>query len=158
MHLEYLLTDAGEPAARDAILGRLMAFNEQQTGSRDFRPLAVLLRDENGATIGGLWGRTAWKWLFIELLFVPEELRRTGVGRELMRRAEAEAKARGCHAAWLDTFSFQARGFYEKLGYSVFGRLDDYPPGHMRFFLKKELRSPRRAARSRPRLSPRSPR
>ena len=159
MQPQFHLSDAGEPAARDAILGGLVAFNEKQTGSRDFRPLAVLLRDESGATVGGLWGRTAWKWLFIELLFVPEKLRRGGVGRELMRRAEAEAAKRGCHAVWLDTFSFQARGFYEKLGYSVFGRLDDYPPGHKRFFLRKKLRTGtkrkasarRRGARSRSR-------
>jgi GNAT superfamily N-acetyltransferase len=97
MQPEFHLSDAGEPAARDAILSGLAAFNEKQTGSRDFRPLAVLLRDESGATVGGLWGRTAWKWLFIELLFVPEKLRRGGVGRELMRRAEAEAAKRGCH-------------------------------------------------------------
>ena len=139
MRPQFHLTDAGEPAAREVILRGLMAFNEAHTGSRDSRSLAVLLRDESGATIGGLWGRTAWRWLFVELLFVPEALRRGGAGRELMRRAEAEAAKRGCHSAWLDTFSFQACGFYEKLGYAVFGRLDDYPPGFSRFFMRKKL-------------------
>jgi GNAT superfamily N-acetyltransferase len=140
MHLEFQLSDAGDPAAREVIVRGLSLFNEANTGKLDHRPIAVLLRDpESGATLGGLWGRTAWRWLFVELLFVPEAMRRGGVGRELMRRAEAEALERGCHAAWLDTFSFQARGFYEKLGYSLFGRLDDYPPGHSRFFMRKEL-------------------
>ena len=164
MQPQFHLTDNGEPAAREVILRGLMAFNEAQTGSRDFRSLAVLLRDENGAAIGGLWGRTAWRWLFVELLFVPEALRCGGAGRELMRRAEAEAVERGCQLVWLDTFSFQARGFYEKLGYSVFGRLDDYPPGFSRFFMQKKLQArtggkpsaPPRAARSRARSSPRA--
>jgi ribosomal protein S18 acetylase RimI-like enzyme len=70
---------------------------------------------------------------------VPEAQRGAGIGRELMRRAEAEAVERGCLGAWLDTFSFQAPGFYERLGYSIFGRIDDYPPGHSRFFMRKSL-------------------
>ena len=144
MQPEFHLSDAGDPAAREVIVRGLTQFNEANTGKLDHRPLAVLLRDpESGATLGGLWGRTAWRYLFVELLFVPEALRRGGVGSELMRRAEAEAAERGCHAAWLDTFSFQARGFYEKLGYSVFGQLDAYPPGHSRFFMRKALRPSR---------------
>jgi GNAT superfamily N-acetyltransferase len=67
-----------------------------------------------------------------------DDLRGRGVGRELMAQAEARAVERGCHAAWLDTFSFQARGFYEKLGYEEFGTLD-YPPIHKRYFMKKLL-------------------
>ena len=139
MQPDMILTDAGEAADRESILRGLQRFNEAGGGPSDFRPLAVLLRGEGGETIGGLWGRTAWCWLFVELLFVPEPLRRAGAGRELMRRAEAEAIKRGCLGAWLDTFSFQARGFYERLGYSVFGQLDSYPPGHSRFFLRKSL-------------------
>ena len=89
--------------------------------------------------VGGLWGRTAYEWLFVELLFVPESLRGRGVGAELMLRAEAEAIARGCHGAWLDTFAFQARRFYERLGYSCFGELNDYPVGSALYFMKKAL-------------------
>lgn len=71
-----------------------------------------------------------------------ELIRGQGVGRQLLGRAEAEAAARGCRNAHLDTFSFQARGFYESLGYEVFGALGDYPPGHSRYFLhKRGLRS-----------------
>ena len=70
---------------------------------------------------------------------MPESARGRGLGRTLMRQAEDVALRRGCHGAWLDTFSFQARGFYEKLGYTVFGSIDDYPPGHSRFFMKKVL-------------------
>ncbi|HEY5801084.1 MAG TPA: GNAT family N-acetyltransferase, partial [Burkholderiaceae bacterium] len=88
---------------------------------------------------GGLWGMTGFGWLFVQLLSVPDDLRGQGVGRELMAMAEAEAKARGCSGVWLDTFEFQARGFYEKLGYQQFGEIAEYPPGYARYFLKKTL-------------------
>lgn len=138
-----LLTDAPDPASREAILRNLLAFNAVQAGvAPDPRPLAMLIRSESGEVTGGLWSRTAWGWLFVELLFIPEDRRGAGLGARLMRRAEAEAWNRGCRQAWLDTFSFQARGFYEKLGYRVFGSLDDYPAGHSRFFLTKALTAP----------------
>ena len=56
-----------------------------------------------------------------------------------MLRAETEAIGRRCHSTWLDTFEFQARGFYERLGYICFGQLHDYPPGFARYFMKKAL-------------------
>jgi hypothetical protein len=61
-----------------------------------------------------------------------------GLGRGPVAQAERIAVERGCHAAHLDTFSFQARGFYEKHGYAVFATLD-YPPERQRFFLRKRL-------------------
>ncbi len=142
MNYSITLTDSNDPAIRNAIVGPLVAFNTQQTGVDDFRPLALVLSDDSGQTVGGLWGRTAFGWLFVELLFVPDSLRGQGLGRDLMRRAEAEAIARGCHGAWLDTFEFQARGFYERLGYTCFGELNDYPPGFSRYFLRKMLTPP----------------
>ncbi len=80
-----------------------------------------------------------YDWLFVELLFVPDALRGRGVGSDLMTRAETEALTRGCHSAWLDTFEFQARGFYERLGYTCFGELPNYPAGAARYFMKKAL-------------------
>jgi GNAT superfamily N-acetyltransferase len=84
-------------------------------------------------------GETNFAHLHVELLFVPETFRGTGLGRQMLLQAEQEAISRGCRGAWLDTNSFQARGFYERLGYSVFGILDDYPPGQSRIFLHKVL-------------------
>ena len=139
MSQEIELTDNPDPAAREVILNGLTAFNESRVGPSGWRQLVLLIRNDAGAVTGGLWARTAWRWLFVELLFIPEDRRGTGLGCELLQRAEEEAIKRGCHHAWLDTFSFQARGFYEKLGYSIFGRLDDYPPGHSRFFMTKAL-------------------
>jgi GNAT superfamily N-acetyltransferase len=57
----------------------------------------------------------------------------------MIRMAEDQARARGCIGAWLDTFSFQARPFYERLGYQVIGRLDDFPPPFTRFFMARRL-------------------
>ena len=142
MSYSITVTESNDLEIRNAIVGPLVAYNERQTGISDFIPLAIVLADASGQTVGGLWGRTAFGWLFVELLFVPESLRGQGVGRELMHRAETEAITRGCHAAWLDTFEFQARGFYERLGYTCFGELNDYPPGFSRYFLRKVLTPP----------------
>lgn len=101
---------------------------------------AIFARDGAGAIGGGLIGYTYARWLFVNLLWVCEDLRRGGVGRAMMAEAERRALARGCHSIWLDTFSFQAPGFYQKLGYREFGRLD-YPPEHQRIFLQKQLKT-----------------
>lgn len=146
MNISIHLSDEAQSAVRDAIVGPLVAYNTQQTGSNDYRPLVLAVRDEDGHVVGGLWGRTAFGWLFIELLFVPDMLRGRGIGANLVSRAEDEAISRGCHAAWLDTFEFQARGFYERLGYSCFGELNDYPPGFARYFMRKALGRTQRGA------------
>jgi GNAT superfamily N-acetyltransferase len=133
------MIEAGDDSVRAAIARPLIEYNLAQTGISDHHPIAIVIRDEHGAVIGGLWGRTAYAWLYVELLVVPEVLRGRGIGSALMDRAEAEAARRGCRAAWLDTFSFQARGFYEKRGYRCFGELTEYPPGFARYFMSKPL-------------------
>jgi GNAT superfamily N-acetyltransferase len=134
---EIVTTDEPGEATYDAILAGIVDYNDVHAGLSGHRVLAVLVKDE-GKVLGGLWGATGWEWLFVHLFWLPESLRGVGLGRDLMRRAEAEAVNRGCRSVWLDTFSFQARGFYEKLGYRLFGTLDGYPPGHQRFFLQKK--------------------
>ena len=132
-------TDVADDGLRAAIAGPLIAYNQAKTGRNDYRPLILTIDDEEGRAIGGLWGRTVYDWLFVELLFVPDALRGRGVGSALMKRAEGEAVSRGCHIAWLDKFDFQARPFYERLGYSCFAELRDYPAGSTRYFMKKVL-------------------
>nr|WP_249680842.1 GNAT family N-acetyltransferase [Roseococcus pinisoli] len=100
---------------------------------------AALVRDEARNTLGGAIGSSYYGWLVIDLLWLPETLRGTGLGTQVMRLSEAEARARGCAGIRLDTYSFQARGFYEKLGFSLFGTLPDHPPGHTRYWLAKRL-------------------
>jgi len=101
-----------------------------------------VVEDSEAGMVGGLWGRTAYDWLFVELLVVPESLGGRGLGSELMKRAEDEALGLGCHSAWLDPFEFQARGFYERLGYTGFGVLLQSAAGFARYFMRKALRLP----------------
>jgi GNAT superfamily N-acetyltransferase len=116
----------------------LEAFNESRwPGHQPWKELGVFARDGENI-VAGLAGGTYCGWLFIRYLWVSDALRGMGLGRDLMGAAEGRALERGCHSAWVDTFSFQAPGFYRKLGYDVFGELD-YPPSHRRFFLKKRL-------------------
>ena len=126
-------------AERAAIFAGLAAYNRQHADPGVAGPLAVLLKNGAGETVGGLWGATLFAWLNIELLFVPEAMRGASVGSALLARAESLAQARGCVGAALDTYSFQARGFYEKLGYSLVGTIDECPPGGSRYFLHKRF-------------------
>jgi len=129
-------------ADREAILAPLVAHNEAMVGPTERHTIAIVLRDEAGAIAGGLWGMTGFRWLFVQYLAVPPALKGQGLGRSLMLAAEGEARRLGCIGLWLDTFSFQARGFYEKLGYRVIGQIDDFPPGEVRFFLSKRIDRP----------------
>lgn len=132
------LSDAADADAGGVVLKGILAFNEAAVGPSGRRPLSVLVRDpETGAVRGGLTGRTDKKWLFIELFYLPEDLRGGGLGATLIARAEAEARARGCVGAWLDSYSFQAPEFYRKQGYTEFGHVPDNPPGHNRYFFRK---------------------
>ncbi len=73
-----------------------------------------LVNDDDGKAVGGLYGRTLYDWMFVEFLAIPKEMRGQDIGTALMNQAEDLARAHGCIGIWLDTFTFQARGFYEK--------------------------------------------
>lgn len=97
------------------------------------------MKNERGEILGGLIGSVWGGWLHISYLWIDEVVRGRRWATKLMDEAEAYARERGCHSADLDTHSFQARPFYEKRGYELFGTLDDYPKGHKKFFLRKKL-------------------
>lgn len=103
------------------------------------RSIKIFLRDKEGKVVGGITGNMFGGWVYISLLWVDEALRNQGYGSELLKRFEHEAIQQGCKYAHLDTYSFEARPFYERAGYEVFARLDDYPTGHCKYFLKKRL-------------------
>ena len=109
---------------------------------RDETVLMIPLRDEQGDVTGGLWGHTLFQWLSIEMLIVPDDRRGQGIGSALVASAETEARARGCIGAVVDTFSFQAKSFYQRLGFTVLGVLDDYPPGYSRIYFRKRWDQP----------------
>lgn len=141
MELTYELTSRIDAEERNAIFNPLVDFNKSQAGDPDHIPLNVLVHEDNEVTVGGLWGHTAYGWFFTELLFLPERLRGRGVASSILHKAETEAIRRGCQNSWLDTHEFQARGFYESNGYSLFGELPDYPKGYARYFLRKSLKT-----------------
>ncbi len=126
-------------AEREALIAPLLAHNTSQGIDFTDAPFALALEDAGGNVLGGVLGFSRWGWLYLASVAVPAELRGQGWGRRLMEAAEAAAAQRGCRYVWLDTYSFQARPFYEKLGYRVFGELPDHPPGHTRFFMFKAL-------------------
>lgn len=133
-------TDEPAPQERDMLAAPLLTYNEALLGPPIIHPVAVLIRTQDDRRVlGGLWGRTSFRCLFVELLFIPDLLRGKGLGTQLLARAEEVAKARGCLGAWLDTFSPNAREFYERQGYELFGAIADYPPGNTRSFLSKRF-------------------
>ena len=123
----------------DALTGGLNAHSEPRVGQAGFVPVAAFARDEGGTLKGGVYAHINWRWLQVKLLWVSDEYRGRGLGVALMARIENLAVDRGCRQAHVDTFSFQARPFYERLGYQVFAELNDYPVGHSRYYLRKTL-------------------
>jgi GNAT superfamily N-acetyltransferase len=119
--------------------GGISEFNKQQAGEDNSQNLCFVLKSEGGDEVGGVIGATYWDWLYVDLMWIKEDLRRQGYGHRLLTMAEDEARKRGAKKAYLDTFSFQAPEFYKKHGYEVFGELSDFPAGHRRFFLTKKL-------------------
>jgi len=117
----------------------LLAYNRAITRRHDHARVTLCLRDEAKSILGGLLGETYWDWLYIQVLWVREGLRGRGWGNRLLAAAEAEAVERGCHNAYLETFSFQALGFYQKNGYVLFGQLENFPPGEISYFIRKNL-------------------
>ncbi|MEJ2118497.1 MAG: GNAT family N-acetyltransferase [Alphaproteobacteria bacterium] len=107
---------------------------------KDNEPLFVSAMTDD-RLIGNATGKFSWNWLYIDLLWVGEAFRKRGVGRELMRLAEAEARAKKVTGIYLWTQSWQAPGFYTKLGYEQFVELKDFPPGHTRIGFCKYLKA-----------------
>lgn len=139
MTLRLTIPEQPSESDRDAVIAPLRAYNIDRAGDPRTRPVAILLTDEEGQHVGGLWGKCSYDWMFIEFLAIPEAHRGADHGTALIRRAEEIAQAQGCIGIWLDTYSFQARGFYEKMGFSLCGEIADHPVGEKRFFLSKRL-------------------
>ena len=137
--LELTVEEAPSHEAVEPLRAGLTEHAREIIDRPGFRPLAVFARDAGGELAGGAYGFVNWNWLDVSLLWVAESLRGHGLGSKLLTRLESEAWARGCQHAHLETFSYQARAFYERHGYRKFARLPDYPPGHEKVYLQKTL-------------------
>jgi GNAT superfamily N-acetyltransferase len=113
--------------------------NVERTNDGKSEIVCVVARDTVDSLVGGIYGEVYWGWLHVLVLWVTPTLRRRGLGAQLLARAEAEASCKGCHGAWLDTFTFQSQTFYRRAGYEIFGTLDQYPNAESRHFLRKVL-------------------
>lgn len=132
------ITDLRNDRDDSFVASQLSTYNASFT-ARDFRLLRVFARDADGSILGGLLADTYWQYLEVHKLWVSEVHRNKGHAARLMNAAESEARLRGCKHAFLDTFSFQALGFYQKLGYIEFGRLGEFSGKHERHYLHKRL-------------------
>ena len=108
-------------------------------GHYRYEPLVLIVRDDKNNIVGGVHGHTGLGWLYVDVLWVAEDIREKGYGTQLIKRAEKEAARRGCHGVYLYTYSFQQFDFYKKIGYEIFGQLDDFPLGHVKYFVKESL-------------------
>jgi GNAT superfamily N-acetyltransferase len=139
--MTYQISFEADARAEDIeiLIDGLKSFNHTKIADRHREQLTFFLRDAAGSIVGGVHGNSGWGWLYINILWVSETVRGSGYGTLLMRAAEREAARRDCRNIYLDTFSFQAVDFYLKLGYQIFGELQDFPPGHRRVFFRKTL-------------------
>ncbi|AZO81690.1 hypothetical protein BLM15_23780 [Bosea sp. Tri-49] len=119
--------EADFAATREVVLRGLAAHNESKVGPRNTQPLALSLRDEAGAMVGGLVGELKWEWLYVDLFWIDEGHRGAGHGEALLAMAEQAARDYGARGVYLGTMSIQAPDFYPRMGYRECGRMDDYP-------------------------------
>ncbi len=127
------------PETEEELVEGVRRFNDAILGESRSRSLAAVARDGDGTVAGGVAGHTNYQWFLIRVVWVRGDRRGSGLGRRLMLMAEAEAIRRGCVGAQVDTVSFQAPGFYRKLGYREIGIVEDFPVGHSRHFFAKRL-------------------
>ena len=137
---DITVTDELDPADVAVITDGLDAYDFSQIGYRDFRRLFVVVRDpQTGRVVGGLYGRSEFGLVYVDWLFLPEDLRRAGIGSRVLAIAEEERRRRGCTRIALTTLSVQAPGFYKKQGYDVAATIDCDPPGLTRYYMMKKL-------------------
>jgi GNAT superfamily N-acetyltransferase len=128
----------GEGEDRE-IAESLAAEIAQRFGPSGAQPVSIVLRTPEGSVAAGLNGVSHWRWLYVRHVFVAPAQRGQGLGRKLMALAEKEARRRGCIGVYLDTFSEDTASFYERLGFTRCGRIEDFPVGGARIYLRKTL-------------------
>jgi GNAT superfamily N-acetyltransferase len=137
--IEIVYIEKPEESAWGIIGQGVHEHNMQEAGDLNFQRICFVLQTPDQEILGGVIGEIYWEWFYLDLMWIQENLRGLGYGAQLLTAVEKEAKEKGAKFVFLDTFSFQAPGFYQKYGYQLFGELANFPPGHQRFYLTKEL-------------------
>ena len=140
--MKIKVTDKIDQESHDRVIQLLIEYNLSKT--QEFKneinkPIEIIVRDEQNEIIGGLYGRSIWGTLEVKTLVVKLENRNQGIGRKLIIEAEKEAINRNCRYISLDTFSFQAPGFYEKFGFEKIGTETDFPKGFEKYYYRKKI-------------------
>ena len=132
-----------QPHELSVIEDKITSYNNSKVPfiqEQPFINLNFCIKDESGVIIAGITSvMYCWGMLFLDILAVDEKHHKSGLGSKLLNHVENEAKKLGAKLAHLDTFDFQAKDFYLKHGYEIFGVLEDCPQGHKRYYMKKEL-------------------
>ncbi len=137
--MNFKITDEIKKEDEQAVFEGLLEYNLARIEDKNPRDLGVYLQDDNGEIYAGLIGDTHGNWLTIKFLWVSEKLRGQSIGSRILKKAEEEAKERGCKYVFLDTFSFQAPEFYKKYGYVESFVLEEYPIYGKRYYFTKTL-------------------
>ena len=140
--MKHEIRSLDHPSVEDTmyVYQQFRAFNDQQSGIFPSKDVHLFAYASNQQLIGGLFGDISWGWLHVSIMWVAEPYRKHGIGTQLMDHAETEAAAMGIYQAYLETTDFQAVGFYEKRGYHIFAQLENQPPGHICYYMKKTMR------------------
>lgn len=137
---DYIIREGNSEEA-DLIVDRIVEYNLSKVPLKQEVPFLWINRvieNTNEEIIAGILSKIyCWNCVYIDVLWIKEEYRKDGLGSRLLKEVEKIAKDKGCHLIHLDTFDFQAKDFYIKHGYEVFGILDECPQGHKRYFMKK---------------------
>lgn len=139
MMTKLTVSTSVEGEIHDLIGEGLDEYNIAKGGPYNHEELWIVARGDDGVVQAGLKANTGYAWMFVDWLWVRPGSRKSGLGTQLLAKAEDVARQRGCLGAYLETFTFQAPDFYKRLGYKEFGRIDDYPPGHATIWLKKSF-------------------
>lgn len=140
MEHDILITLKECPAKneREYVTKRFVDFNNRQSGVFPYKELNIFAYSPQNEIIGGLLGDISWGWLHVDVLWVEEAHRKSGIGTVLMDRAETEAIEMKVNRAYLETTDFQATDFYKKRGYHIFAQLEDQPPGHICYYMRND--------------------
>jgi GNAT superfamily N-acetyltransferase len=139
---KYIIEQCADKEA-ELIIDNLVKYNLSKVPIKQTDPFIWInrvVKDEDGKIAAGILSKMyCWNCLYIDTLWVREDFRKSGLGSKLLKEIEKIAKEKECHIIHLDTFDFQAKDFYIKHGYKIFGQLDECPKEHVRFFMKKSI-------------------